>query len=68
MVGEAVFAAAPDATAENDGWLLCTVHDRATGSTDLAVIDATDVSAGPIARVHLPRRLPFGFHAAWFAA
>lgn len=68
VVGEPVFAADPHGAAENDGWLLCTVHDRATGATDLAVIDARDVAAGPIARVHLPRRLPFGFHAAWFAA
>ncbi len=66
IVGEAVFAADPDGTEENDGWLLFTVHDRATGATDLAVMDAHDVAAGPIARVHFPRRLPFGFHAGWF--
>lgn len=68
VVGEPVFAAHPDGSAEDDGWLLCTVHDRATGATDLAVLDAHDVAAGPVARVHLPRRVPFGFHAAWFAA
>ena len=66
VVGEAVFAADPDGTDERDGWLLVTVHDRTTGDTDLAVIDAHDVAAGPVARIHFPRRLPFGFHAAWF--
>ena len=66
VVGDVVFAGAPNATAENDGWLMCTVHDRATGATDLAIIDATEVSKGPIARVHMPQRLPFGFHAQWF--
>jgi len=67
VVGEAVFAPDPDGVAENDGWLLCTVSDRASGATDLAVIDAHDVEAGPIARVHLPGRVPFGFHSCWFA-
>jgi carotenoid cleavage dioxygenase len=66
LVGEAVFAADPDGSHENDGWLLATVHDRSSGDTDLAVIDARDVGTGPVARVHLPRRLPFGFHASWF--
>ena len=68
LVGEAVFAADPDGTAEDDGWLLCTVHDRASGDTDLAVLDAHDVAAGPVARIHFPRRIPFGFHASWFGA
>lgn len=66
VVGESVFAAAPDGEAEDDGWLLCTLHDRATGATDIAVLDARDVAAGPVARVHLPRRVPFGFHSCWF--
>ena len=32
------------------------------------ILDAADVTAGPIARVHLPHRMPFGFHANWFAS
>jgi carotenoid cleavage dioxygenase len=32
---------------------------------DLVVIDASDVTAGPVATVHLPRRVPTGFHGAW---
>ncbi len=67
VIGDAVFAAAPDGTEENDGWMVCTVHDRTSGATDVAVLDAHDIAAGPIARIHLPQRLPFGFHAAWFA-
>ena len=44
------------------------VYDSATERTDVCVLDARDVSAGPIARVHLTHRMPFGFHANWFAA
>lgn len=68
VTGEAVFAPDPAGTAEDDGWLLACVTDRATDASDLVVLDARDVAAGPVARVHLPRRVPFGFHANWVPA
>ena len=68
VTSEAVFVADPGGTAEDDGWLLAFLSDRTDGHTDIAVLDARDVSAGPIARVHLPRRVPFGFHVNWFPA
>ena len=67
-VGESVFAPDPDGTAEDDGWLLNIVYDDQQDSSDLVVLDARDVAAGPVATVRLPRRVPFGFHANWFAA
>lgn len=66
-VGESVFAPDPQGSAEDDGWLINTVYDLSTDRTDVCVLDARNVSAGPIARVHLPHRLPFGFHANWFS-
>ena len=68
VVGEAVFAPDPTGTAEDDGWLLSCTYDRADGRSDLVILDARDVAAGPIATVHAPRRMPFGFHANWFPA
>jgi carotenoid cleavage dioxygenase len=65
-VGESVFAADPDGTAEDDGWLLNVVYDERRDTSDLVVLDARDIAAGPVATVHLPRRVPFGFHANWF--
>ena len=41
------------------------VHDDATNETVLAVLDATAVTAGPVAEVVMPQRVPYGFHAAW---
>lgn len=67
-VGESVFAPDPEGDAEDDGWLVNAVYDAAVDRTDICVLDARDVAAGPIARVHLTQRMPFGFHANWFAA
>lgn len=65
VAGEAVFAPDPDGSAEDDGWLLNLVTDKATNTTDLVILDARDLAAEPVARVHLPRRVPFGFHGNW---
>jgi carotenoid cleavage dioxygenase len=62
--GEFVFVADPDrAGLEDGGWLLGLVH----GADDarLAVLDAQDVAAPPVAEVRIPRRVPFGFHGNW---
>lgn len=67
-IGEGVFAPRPGATDEDDGWLLLTDHDHTENTTDVCVFDAKDITAGPIARVHMPQKIPFGFHANWFKA
>jgi carotenoid cleavage dioxygenase-like enzyme len=66
-VGEAVFApSAPDA-AEDDGYVMTFVHDPDRGATDLVVLPAQDFTGAPVARVHLPVRVPLGFHGSWIA-
>jgi carotenoid cleavage dioxygenase-like enzyme len=57
----------PPGTSENDGWLTTFTTDLARDLSYLDIIDARDVAAGPVARVKLPRRVPFGFHGNWFA-
>jgi carotenoid cleavage dioxygenase-like enzyme len=64
-IGEAVFAPDPDGSAEDDGWLLVHATDVDTMTTDLVVLDAHDITAGPVAKVHLPQRVPAGFHGNW---
>ncbi len=63
--GEAVFAPDPDGTAENDGWWINFVTDLSENRTELVLLDARDITDGPVARVVMPRRLPFGFHGNW---
>ncbi len=67
-VGEAVFAPNPGGSAEDDGWLLVTDHDHVENTTDLCVLDAQNLEAGPVARVKMPQKLAFGFHVNWFKA
>ena len=69
-IGEAVFAADPTVgvggpNGETAGWLMVYATDLATEQTDLCIIDGRDFEAGPVARVHLPRRVPNGFHGNW---
>ncbi|MEU0402420.1 carotenoid oxygenase family protein [Streptomyces sp. NPDC006197] len=61
--GEAAFAPAADGSPA--GWLMTYVHDAGTGRSDLAVLDADDLAAGPVATIHLPARVPHGFHGNW---
>jgi carotenoid cleavage dioxygenase len=61
--GEPVFVPRPAAAAEDDGHLLTLAHDRGAGTSALLVIDA--VSLEVVAEVHLPVRVPGGFHGSW---
>jgi glutathione S-transferase len=61
--------------AEDDGWLVLYVHDEsegkdaaAEGRSECVVLDARDIEAGPVARIVLPSRVPYGAHALWQAA
>jgi len=53
--------------AEGDGWLLAVVYRASEDRSDLLVLDAQAVEAGPVATASLPRRVPFGFHGNWRA-
>ena len=63
--GEFVFVQETSASGEDEGWAMGFVYDDATDSSDLVILDASDLSKPPVARVHLPRRVPFGFHGSW---
>ncbi|MFJ6214113.1 carotenoid oxygenase family protein [Streptomyces sp. NPDC092296] len=62
--GEAVFVPAAGGRAEDEGWLLSLVSDRAAGPARLLVLDAADLTVQ--AEVRLPRAVPAGFHGGWF--
>ncbi|WP_323374622.1 carotenoid oxygenase family protein [Nostoc commune] len=63
--GDSVFAPRPGATSEDDGWLLTMVWDALAKKSELLVVDARNITAPPVARIIMPKRVPYGFHANW---
>ncbi len=62
---EPVFVPAHDDAAEDDGWIMSYVYDATTDRTDVVILHAQDFEADPVATIHLPTRVPFGFHGNW---
>ena len=60
---EFCFVPHPDATDEDAGVLMGYVLDRQRGASDLVVLDAGTLE--DVATVHLPGRVPAGFHGSW---
>jgi len=66
--GEAVFVPSTSGPAdESSGWYLGYVYDPARDGSDLVIIDASDFTAPPVARIKLPHRVPYGFHGNWIS-
>jgi carotenoid cleavage dioxygenase-like enzyme len=63
--GEAVFAPSSPDAAEDDGYVMAYIHNPDRRAADLVILAAQDFTAEPIARVHLPARIPLGFHGSW---
>ena len=68
QASEPVFVRAADGRGEDEGWVLSLVYDAARDATDLVVLDGTSFAGPPVAIVHLPARVPFGFHGSWVPA
>jgi carotenoid cleavage dioxygenase len=65
--GEFVFVPRRADAPEGEGWMIGFVIDTDRETTDLVILDATDMAAEPVARVHIPHRIPPGFHGNWLA-
>lgn len=64
---EPVFIPREGATNEDDGYLMTYVFDANKNTSDLLILDAQDLSRPALAQVHLPSRVPYGFHGNWVA-
>ncbi|MGB5325990.1 MAG: carotenoid oxygenase family protein, partial [Pseudomonadales bacterium] len=67
---EAPYCPKPGATrfdAEDDGYLVTTVTDSKDWQSYTLVFDARNIEQGPICRLRMPHRAPFGFHTNWVA-
>jgi carotenoid cleavage dioxygenase len=61
--GEFVFAPTTADAAEDDGVTMGFVYDRSTDHSDLVLLDGQTLET--VATVHLPVRVPHGFHGNW---
>ncbi len=61
--GEPVFVPSASPRAEDDGYLVTFAHDRAAATSSLLILDATAMAVS--AEIHLPVRVPAGFHGTW---
>lgn len=64
--GEFVFV--PRGEGEDEGWLVGLVIDMNNDSTDFVILDAANFASTPTAIIHLPHRIPPGFHGNWVSA
>jgi carotenoid cleavage dioxygenase len=64
-IGESVFVPRSATAQEGDGWVLTLVYQAGTDTSDLYVLNAQDICGEPQAIVHLPQRVPAGFHGNW---
>ena len=65
--GEAVFVPVSPGAGEDEGYVMAYAHDLDGGRTDLVILAAQDFAGDPVARIHLPVRVPLGFHGSWIA-
>jgi carotenoid cleavage dioxygenase len=63
--GEAVFVPESATSGEDDGYVLSLVFDAERQASDLVVLHSQDFTGDPVAVVHLPVRVPYGFHGNW---
>jgi carotenoid cleavage dioxygenase-like enzyme len=62
---EPLFIPRSPSAPEGDGWLLSMVGRRKENRTDLVILDARHIDAGPVATIRMPCRLHEGFHGTW---
>jgi 8'-apo-carotenoid 13,14-cleaving dioxygenase len=66
--GEFVFVPKTGAGAEDHGWLIGYVVNMDAQTTDLMILDAAQFERAPQAVIHIPHRIPPGFHGNWVAS
>ncbi|MCV7198511.1 carotenoid oxygenase family protein [Mycobacterium angelicum] len=66
LLGEMSFVPNPESRAEDDGVLMGYGYHREQDEGQLLLLDAQSLE--PVATVHLPQRVPMGFHGNWAPA
>lgn len=65
-LGESIFVNKKDGSkAEDDGYLMSFLMNGKENTSEFVIFDAQNVSKGPIVRVPLPTKIPFGLHGSF---
>ena len=65
---EAPFIPRANAQSEDDGYLISFITDMKQDRSECIIIDAKNISAGPVCTIILPHRISSGTHATWASA
>ncbi|XP_058075665.1 carotenoid 9,10(9',10')-cleavage dioxygenase 1-like [Magnolia sinica] len=52
---------------EDDGWIISFVHNEDTNISQVHIIDTRKFECGPVAKITLPQRVPYGFHGTFIS-
>lgn len=58
-------ASSSEAVGEQEGYLVTFLIDENTGTSQAAILDASDITKGPICRLALPHKICSGTHSTW---
>jgi carotenoid cleavage dioxygenase-like enzyme len=58
-------ARALNAKTEDDGYVITMIADMVADTSEVMILRADDIAAGPVARIMLPERMGIGVHACW---
>ena len=64
-VSETVMAPRLGSTAEDDGYLLTYTSDTINDLSECWILDASDPTTEPVAKIRLPEKISSGTHATW---
>lgn len=64
-VSEPLFVPRPQASSEDDGWVLAVVYDASDRCSDIVILDAKDLHRPALATLHLKHHIPYGLHGSW---
>ena len=64
-VSEPIFVPKPNATEEDEGWILTLVYNGKEHRSSLAILDGQNINGDPVALLHLKHHIPYGLHGSW---
>jgi carotenoid cleavage dioxygenase len=65
--GEASFIPKVGQEGEDQGYVVTFVFDETTATSSLVILDPANFAGEPLAEIHLPVRVPSGFHGNWIS-